>query len=224
MTLMQDTVTAAFRQGDPLNVLFPDGHDCRRGVCYGLCVAWIRRHRSNKGETPASRLSHVGSRDSVLHASVTQRLYSSEFSKGGWGYFNHKDSQNAAMEGLKLQYRDDSWKDYVAYTDADDMEAALSAVEARVGRTHEYAMVLLEFTTLGGHAICSYKSGGKIAGLGSHLYVFDPNFGEFKVPGGQIKAFFASLFERYYNNKGANGNFRRYEVKKIEVLGVTATE
>lgn len=223
MTLMQDTITAAFRQGDPLNALFPDGHSCRRGVCYALCVEWIIRHRANKGESPASRIARVGSRDSVLHASVTQRLYAAEFVNGGWGGLNHKDSQNAAMEHRNLRYRKESWEGYVNYSDSEDMKTALKAIETWAGRTHEYAIIAFDFVRGGGHATCSYKSGGKIAGLGSHLYFFDPNFGEFKVPSGKIKPFFKSLFDRYYNHRSADGTLSRYEVSKIEVRGVTFT-
>ena len=54
-----------------------------------------------------------------------------------------------------------------------------------------------------GHAICCYKSGGKF-GYYSHLYVFDPNLAEFKVPASEIYLFFAVLHAYYQKNHGRN--------------------
>jgi hypothetical protein len=65
----------------------------------------------------------------------------------------------------------------------------------------------------GRHGICSYKSSGKIFGFGSHLYVFDPNFGEFRVPGGQIRDFYSSLFCVY----GGRGHIRDIITCKVDV-------
>lgn len=63
----------------------------------------------------------------------------------------------------------------------------------------------------GRHAICSCKSSGKIFGIGSHLYVFDPNFGEFRVQGGQIKDFYLSLFGEYQGSRRV-GDIITYQV------------
>jgi hypothetical protein len=44
-----------------------------------------------------------------------------------------------------------------------------------------------------GHVIAMYTSSGKAAGFGKHVYLFDPNFGELKIPKGEFNPFLRSL-------------------------------
>ena len=70
-------------------------------------------------------------------------------------------------------------------------------IDREINRTHTYSQISFSIGKNGRHAICAYKSGGKFLGLGSHLYVFDPNFGEFRVKGSEIVYFFQTLFQEY---------------------------
>jgi len=82
-----------------------------------------------------------------------------------------------------------------------------------VNRTHCYTQTTIDMPAseshkAGRHAICAYKSSGKIFGIGSHLYVFDPNYGEFRVPTDKIEYFFRSLRETYGGEFNAVGTYK----------------
>jgi hypothetical protein len=82
-----------------------------------------------------------------------------------------------------------------------------------VDRKRGYAQLSFDIKNLNGrHAICSYKSSGKVFGIGSHLYVFDPNYGEFRVPTGNIKEFYRGLFA-VYGGSGNVGSLRTHQVE-----------
>jgi len=89
--------------------------------------------------------------------------------------------------------------------------------DSAVNKTHTYTESLFHYYKekggVGGHAICSYKSGGKFFGLGSHLYVFDPNFGEYRVPSGQIVDFYKALFTSAY---GGIKNLKKLITFRVE--------
>ena len=59
-------------------------------------------------------------------------------------------------------------------------------------------MILLSFGK-DHHCIAAYHSSGKLFGYGSHLYVFEPNFGEIKIGASEtaVKGFFKALAAAY---------------------------
>ncbi|MGO4833623.1 YopT-type cysteine protease domain-containing protein [Rhizobiaceae sp. 2RAB30] len=80
-------------------------------------------------------------------------------------------------------------------------------------------MILLSFGK-DNHCIAAYHSSGKLFGYGSHLYVFEPNFGEIKIGASEtaVKGFFKALAETYKNYVNKAGE---PDPKKLDRVTVT---
>ena len=68
------------------------------------------------------------------------------------------------------------------------------ALSTFVNKKHTYHIVNMDGSMP--HTICVYKSGGGVFSA-AHLYAFDPNRGEFKVPEASINDFFPMLLAKY---------------------------
>ena len=83
------------------------------------------------------------------------------------------------------------------------LKEALGTIAVHASGIHKYFLFVLSFGKDGlnldtdNHVIAGYHSSGKIRGWGSHLYVFEPNFGEFKLSAGEIKDFFGQIRTSY---------------------------
>lgn len=216
-------LTAPFKQMDPIGRLLPDSN-VKGGVCFALSSLWIRRHKNNKGETAAKRIEFLGLDSTIFHAAIMQRLYGAEYVDDTTG--GHERAQNVAMDYRGMKYNDRSYEKFAPFSDDvsdENVKDMLAGMNTATSRTHEYTMVSFDFVGGGAHATCCYKSGGKILGMGSHLYAFDPNFGEFKVKGGEIKEFYRALFSRDHNYRNKKGELSRHTIRSVTLRGVTVT-
>lgn len=67
-----------------------------------------------------------------------------------------------------------------------------------IKRVHSYHVVALAGLGVGhATATSTSMSSGKIFGFGRHLYLFDPNIGELKIPESEIAYAIAALTTRY---------------------------
>ena len=161
------------------------------GVCLALSSHWIRFHHQHKGST-ATRVGVDGilrSKGALVAAANIQGVYRRQGK-------TTEISKAVSMNGLTVMAPNAP----VRYLATDSFQELID----KVNRTHKYYILALSIPFGGsGHAICCYKSGGKF-GYYSHLYVFDPNLAEFKVPASEIYLFFAVLHAYYQKNHGRN--------------------
>lgn len=80
-----------------------------------------------------------------------------------------------------------------------------------VNVNHRYHII--NFNGSNPHTICCYMSSGKMFGYGKHLYVFEPNRGEFKVPASDIPKFFALLVFTHISLNAFNSEMVAYRIK-----------
>lgn len=221
MAAFDSYCVAPFKQRLPIQRLFPDDHEVNGGICFGLTLEWIRRHRANKGETPQKRIAFIDQDSTILHASIKQRLYGAELffdldlSSGQLG------ARNQAMShaGLKIGSTRTEWMDA---TDSDSVKEVMKAISIATASPHTYHIVSMNFEQRGAaHATCCYKSGGKAFGLGSHLYFFDPNFGEFRASSGSVANLFTGLVDRYRNFVKRDGSTIDYRVQEFVVQSIS---
>jgi len=173
--------------------------DAGGGICFALCCNWIALHRDHHkmGKGEEYRISSMKIRINNLLADSTH-------------FYSAVQSQTVDYKtpGTKIEQKNHVGEKYrLAF---DDLRRSRSAAEYKqlVNRTHCYTQTSFDIPKVGRHAICAYKSSGKIFGIGSHLYVFDPNYGEFRVPTDKIEYFFRSLRETYGGEFNAVGTYK----------------
>ncbi len=166
------------------------------GVCVGLSADWIARHKNFKSEGSQKRIAFIAAHakaSSIGRQKAYLTVLKASRSGAAGGQTTEIDAALAEVEcGLAATCVDSS-----GYTDssADD---SLHPLYTHTSGLNNYYMILLSF---GGdhHCIAAYHSSGKLFGYGSHLYVFEPNFGEIKIAGSEtaVKGFFKALAAAY---------------------------
>ncbi len=178
-----------------------------QGVCFAACMYWILHHMNyrtglvfTKKSTTQVRLEFLTKKQKFLAICGTQSSLEETRSKeksvfdhemefiGGYGLVTEGKPTTAYLGGLSKYYiRDDV--DMV-----DIFRSKVDGLATFVNKKHSYHIVNMDGEMP--HTICVYKSGGGW-GTPAHLYAFDPNRGEFKVPGDSIEDFFALLLAKY---------------------------
>ena len=177
------------------------------GMCVGLSVDWVLRHKANKSEGPAKRI-HYMSTESPAQSVVAQLGYNVTLRDTREGFLSGQtESVNSAFEtrGSPLTV---TRTEIIQHVSAAPDEAFQKLFVNTAG-IHCYYVIMLQFDNGGdAHATAAYHSSGKIFGWGSHMYYFEPNFGEFKIAASAtaIKRFFSDLAAQYLLYKDKQGN------------------
>lgn len=217
-------LVAEFRQR-PLVASKPQ--DMSYGMCVGFSTAWVLRHRNFKSEGPKQRCDHLKSDTAVTGAETMQRSY-----LGGRSTADNIRStgQRAA---INTAFTSVSSAVSIAATETADiypegMKEALQSIFVHTSGIHRYFLCVLSFgesalkVDTDNHVIAGYHSGGKFRGWGSHLYVFEPNFGEFRLSGGEVKTFFEQIRAAYlgYVTKAGEASPKKLQLVTIHKLAV----
>ena len=169
------------------------GVDVGQGVCMALSVLWLKLHMTQKTRGSGEALRRQCMVERNDHFKKAEPLEEAVELHEDYRKVAGRRSVRSGLELLtnktQLNFGDNVREQYNSDSD-------LNNLSIRVGGTHRYSVIGMNFSK-GAHAIATYKSGGKIFGLLSHLYVFDPNYGEFLVPSGSIAEFLKNLFECY---------------------------
>lgn len=203
---LETHLTAAFRQRPFLQSA---GADMQYGMCVGFMASWVMRHLSHKAEGPTQRIAYL-STESAARSEVAQRAYLLKVKElmDIVQTTGHARSIDAGFEALGSPVRITSTS-FAKYF-RDDQATALEQIFAATTGIHNYYAIVLSFgdtmlkATSDNHVLGAYHSGGTFRGWGSHLYVFEPNFGEFKLGNGDIRGFFVDLAAAYMVYKDRN--------------------
>jgi hypothetical protein len=176
-----------FSQDSKIREALGANSDVRGGVCLALSLNWIRLHQSAK-HSPRLGVDGLLTTQTVINkARMVQLNY--EKAQAGAG----KDEAAKILAGVKHACNMTHMtlvNGLTKYTFPSD------ALVASVAQVHRYNLIALAGFGAG-HATASYYSSGKILGYGRHLYFFDPNIGEFKIPEADIVYVFDALSKRY---------------------------
>jgi hypothetical protein len=165
-----------------------DANDVQSGVCEALSMKWIKMKRNEVAEGLKGDLKP--SANSRVQALSDDRRFGKAIDKHG---------ASKKVRGMSIETLARSYKMPMGQTR--NHQSKLSTVASLVtGAVH--GCTLLSFFCPkygdGPHAIGMYMSGGKVFGTAKHVYLFDPNEGEFKVPVKQFSQFLRGLlFEGY---------------------------
>lgn len=187
----------------------------RHGYCLALSILWIRRHKRFKSEGAAKRMAALSTNrciqdalemQLVLEQRNTQAVNRAQMAHEMWNEFSplpDKAKMAASVSSIGdaaalteiTVVGEERTRNIDIGTDSDNAFSFLTEINSQVNRTHQYFLLLHRNDVVGGHATCGYKSGGKW-GFGSHLYFFDSNLGEYRVPASEIKPFFRGYFNK----------------------------
>ena len=153
------------------------------GVCQCLVLKWLQTKMDERADglsgkkkvAPDTRMDALSSPEVLSNAVKAQ-------AKAG------------TTEGAQLQHEklDVAQQEYGMQSAPNGtyMTSNESQVANEVTKTpHSYFLCGITFTVdsqSGAHAIGFYQSGGKLFGTKKHVYLFDPNFGEFKFKSGDF--------------------------------------
>jgi len=190
--------------------------DIGEGICMSLSCLWIKLHMQQKSqgsgeqlrrECMTTRIDHFSKQENLQDAADIHEDYSKEARRYGL-----REGLALLTRSVALNFGGPISGNYDAKTGVKDLEKA-------VNKTHHYSVIGINFAR-GKHAIAAYKSGGKF-GFFSHLYVFDPNYGEFRVGNGDIEDFFKNMFE-CYGQSGGDRIVRSWDVWDMTPIIVPA--
>jgi len=160
--------------------------NCRPGVCFGLTLLWAERHKAQKNEGPAARIKAITSDFQKVVAA--QQSYEAATGKEG------KEKETPLWAGAGFTIGEYTGENVVTGDDyAKTAAAALVSMLVTAGRKHQYSALSFK-NQKGAHQMICYHSGGKIFGIASHLYFFDPNGGEFRIPNDSMQEFFTEYW------------------------------
>lgn len=226
---------ADYLQGDFMQAKLLDNAlaDYQDGVCMATCAYWIAHHAQYRTfgvkRATSVRLDFLRNRHKFAAICRQQGTYE-ELARGRAGNSNSPAYATALDRfvkafGLALTgQREHLFMSFVAnYTYGNPGRAKFvqratpkfEDLATFLNQTHTYNII--NFDGVHPHSICCYKSGGK-KGANSHLYVFDPNRGEFKVPEGEIDHFFANLLYEYIEMEGGHSSITALRVRNTAWL------
>jgi len=197
MAYLKDFNPTHYQQSQQIEKYLVDAVNQRRdlagGMTYSLCGMWMRLHKDDhkSGGGADKRLARMALRMRNLMA------------EGDWFWKAAFIQSHVIKDGgddIDGNYQKRSIEGQYRLTVLPVKEATKANIEIQFNKSHAYTVVTLCLPTGARTYVCTYKSSGKLFGLGSHLYVFDPNQGEFRIPHGKIWDFFSTLFKEYRAN------------------------
>ena len=167
----------------------------RDGICTGLSMIWLARRYMFHDETPDQRKRALNSTGGYRWGGKTQDLHLVSGTAGAG-----LDAQLATMYADALKaYSLRIVAGSLVSSFSSDAATIAKALAASAKEKHAYRLWNLGLTTPtgdAGHMVASYASGGTL-GFARHLYLFDPNMAEFRLPLGDTEKFIKAFVESY---------------------------
>ncbi len=192
----------------------------KQGICFGLCVTWIKLHMSQKTQGPQlfnkGDWRHLCIEKRHDELTLNESMAEEEFKKSKFyeavnvhRVYKGEEVDGAAKTPIDISH--DALVSRVAmfvnvdflgrggqhYASAVNLEPLVKLVDQK----HKYHLTKITLESGGSHAICCYKSSGKLLGYGAHLYLFDQNLGEIQIETDKISDFYEYLFDVYEVNQ-----------------------
>ena len=208
---LQDFNPIKYDQGEQIEKALGDAiaqrSDVSGGICFSLCCQWMELHRKyhKMGGGEKDRIAAMALR---IKALMSDSVYF-------YRAMNSQAGDYAQTYADKLEQKNETGRKYGLVFSSEQTNQKLAMLAASVNGTHSYTQTSFGLGQIGRHAICAYKSGGKFLGFGSHLYVFDPNYGEYRVSQSKIEEFYRTLFSSYA--KGRKGYINEIVTYQVEV-------
>jgi len=207
----------AFKQRD----LAVADEEVSYGICVGLSAEWVARHKKYKSEGSAKRIAFIKSQ--APSAIARQKAYLSVLTQSRSSAFSGQTTELDAALAFAESGMSANLADSTRFMRA-AADECLHPLYTHTGGHNNYFLILLSFGK-DNHCIAAYHSSGKLFGYGSHLYVFEPNFGEIKIPASEtaVKGFFKALAEAYRTYAGKDNVVDPKILDRVTVVRLSET-
>jgi hypothetical protein len=199
-----------------------EGLNLTGGPCVAFCLLWIAHHKkyrpSGKKESTATRMDWIASPSAVRAASELAADLEANYKP------HNRERLLSEFSGPYIPAKSDfelmiiGWRHKITYRSLVRTTHRAHHVANMVTSVHRYCIIFLNDDAGGStdHAICCYKSSGKIFGFFEHFYIFDPNSGEYVIGGSatEFETFFALFLAEYKRRLGAT--YSSYDVCAID--------
>ncbi|NNE65095.1 MAG: hypothetical protein HKN33_00900, partial [Pyrinomonadaceae bacterium] len=155
--------------------------EVRRGICQTMSLFWIKTKQNELASSTKHDSEAVVKAIDANFEDIATLHEVKDHERYGFNIFGPAENY---FDLTKTQ----TWQDIGTAIDL-SVDGVSTIVTGTKNCCYLYAFHCFndDEELLGGHAIAFYLSSGKMLGLGRHVYVFDPNFGEFKVPKSNFK-------------------------------------
>ena len=133
--------------------------------------------------------------ETMNYAARVQRYYQSLKKPPGVGTGHHLSTPTQVAMQKTLLYAG-----LMISNPVDSIPYSGDAISQRINRSGTYHILGLEASFRGGHAIALHLS-RSLGPFPKHLYIFDPNLGEFRIRGSEFRRYFSILHD-YYSSEG----------------------
>jgi hypothetical protein len=196
-------LVATYSQTDAIARALGPNSDVKGGVCVALSMHWIRQHQSNRNVARFGETGLLNTATVINEARAIQLAYQQGKAAGGT---QEQEAQRAGFNAAAGRYN----MSLIGGVARHGFEEA--ALLTALKRSHSYNVLALAGFGVG-HATATYMSSGKIFGYGKHLYLFDPNIGELKIPESEISYAIRAFTARYQLLDKKFNIFYRAEIK-----------
>jgi len=198
MAKLSEFNRAKYDQAEQIKKVFTNAQEQRRNLdgsmALSLCCLWIHNHKRlhRKGGGEKDRLALSALRIQTLLAEPDH------FAQASRHNVDVTKSEGAYNQGGQLLKMAEKYDFVIKETKSirDDNIMKFCNI------SHGYAILNLSRRSGPSTWVSTYKSSGKLFGIGSHFYAFDPNYGEFCVDTGQILQFVHALADEYVATRG----------------------
>jgi hypothetical protein len=159
--------------------------------CMGFSLLWIREHRNQDDHSQIESLKKLGG--SALRIQMAYQAASSRSD----GLVDNDVKLRACLPGAATDLLPDM---ILGDTSLESGDSVSKVISDYVDKNRTYNIISLVDPHKAVHAVACYKSGGKL-GFWTHLYLFDPNFGELKCERSKIKELISGLLDEYEKDK-----------------------
>jgi len=174
------------------------------GLCEALALKWLKLKFKENNETGRQKAdSRVASidRDKTFDRGFARYA---AINAGKFGNVNLGGDQRFGLEDYYgLQALDDPAVSTQSLPTGKSSVNITSYVARTVANSkHEYFLhsIVCPKYANGCHAIAYYTSSGKIANIAKHVYMFDPDFGEYKVPPSKFMTWMPRFVKFFYGS------------------------
>lgn len=239
----QSEVLSIVYPGRATNARLYSDRTAKGGACWAFSAKWITRHMGNKGESAGVRIAFLKMESNVVDAVQTQmfafqnveantkisnEILALQAKRNQGGTVTRGEVNEIADISKRIQAEGSETYDkalsvygltqrcVLDVQRSPQIVSELYKLHTATSKVHTYFIISLTGTVNphSGHSICAYQSGGSVLGSG-HLYLFDPNWGEFKVKSAEVFEFYETLIE-WYDTHQDFGPITRIEAFKVK--------
>jgi len=166
------------------------------GLCEALSLKWLKvKFKENSTDEKYKDFGKIKSPDFKVNMVDREKTFDKAFAR-------YAATAADKRRGLEEYYGLDGQYEIMSLSPTNDGSGTSYVARTVADSTHSYFLHSIVCPKFKGglHAIAYYTSGGK-GGLFKHVYMFDPDYGEYKVPNSKFIKWMPKFFNTFYGTE-----------------------